>query len=88
MQIAIALLKGFDAGSTYGFFAPAGTPADVTARVNREINRTLTLKPVRDGLMATAAEPTPVSAPEFAAVMADDSRRFGAIVRERKIGLD
>jgi tripartite-type tricarboxylate transporter receptor subunit TctC len=81
-------LKGFDAGSTYGYFAPAGTPADVIARLNREINRTLALKPVRDRLTAIGAEPTPLSPAEFGAVTAADSERFGAIVRERRIGLD
>lgn len=81
-------LKGFDAGSTYGFYAPSGTPQDVISRLNREINRAMTLPVVRDRLAALGAEPTPGSPADLDAVMADDSRRFGAIVRERKIALD
>ena len=34
-------LKGFDADTVFGFYAPAGTPADVVSRLNREINRIL-----------------------------------------------
>ena len=81
-------IKGFDAGSTYGFLAPAGTPPEVVARLNAEINKILAQKPVRDRLMAIGAEPTPMSPAEFRAVLADDSRRFGAIIRERKITVE
>ncbi|MBL0421100.1 tripartite tricarboxylate transporter substrate binding protein [Ramlibacter sp. AW1] len=81
-------LKGFDAGSTYGFFAPANTPAEVVNRLNTEINRTMSLKPVRDRLMAIGAEPTQGTPQQFAAVLREDSRRFGEIVRERKITIE
>jgi tripartite-type tricarboxylate transporter receptor subunit TctC len=81
-------LKGFDAGTTYGFYAPTGTPPDVVARLNREINRALGLAPVRDRLTAIGAEPTPGTPADLTTIMADDSRRFGAIVRERKIVLE
>ncbi|UUX94520.1 tripartite tricarboxylate transporter substrate binding protein [Aquabacterium sp. J223] len=81
-------LKGFDAGSTYGLFAPAGTPADAVQRVNREVVRALGMKNVRDRIQSMGAEPTPGTPADLARITADDSRRFGAIVRERKIALD
>lgn len=81
-------VKGFDAGSTYGFLAPAGTPPDVVARLNAEVNKILANKPVRDRLMAIGAEPTPMSQAEFKTVLMDDSQRFGAIIRERKITVE
>ena len=34
-------LKGFDADTIFGFYAPAGTPEAVIARLNTEINRSL-----------------------------------------------
>jgi tripartite-type tricarboxylate transporter receptor subunit TctC len=81
-------IQGFDAGSSYGFLAPAGTPPEVVARLNTEINKILAQKSVRDRLMAIGAEPSPMSAAEFRTVLADDSRRFGAIIRERKITIE
>ena len=39
-------LKGFDAGTSHGFWAPAGTPAPIIERLNREINQTMTLPAV------------------------------------------
>ncbi len=86
--LAEAGLKGFDAGTTHGFYAPAGTPADVVARLNREINRILTLPAVRAQIATIGAEPTPLTPAQFAAVMADDSRRYGAVIRERGIKAD
>jgi tripartite-type tricarboxylate transporter receptor subunit TctC len=78
-------LKGFDADTLFGFYAPAGTPADVLARLNREINRILATPTVKERIAALGGEPAPMSPAEFGARMANDSKRFGAIVRERKI---
>ena len=78
-------LAVFDTGTTHGFWAPAGTPAPVIERLNREINQTMTLAPVIEVIRALGAEPTPISPAQFAAVIRSDSERFGKIIRERKI---
>lgn len=78
-------LKGFDADTVFGFYAPAGTPADVIGRLNREINRILGTTAVKDRIQALGGEALPISPAEFAAKASEDSRRFGAIIRERKI---
>jgi tripartite-type tricarboxylate transporter receptor subunit TctC len=78
-------LKGFDADTVFGFYAPTGTPAEVVARLNREINRILGTTAVKDRIQALGGEALPISPSEFAAKAAEDSRRFGAIIRERKI---
>jgi tripartite-type tricarboxylate transporter receptor subunit TctC len=78
-------LKGFDADTVFGFYAPTGTPLDVVSRLNREINRTLSLPAVRERIQALGGEPLAISAAEFAAKAQEDSVRFGAIIRERKI---
>ena len=78
-------LKGFDADTVFGFYAPAGTPPDVVSRLNREINRALGLPAVRDRIQALGGESLAISAAEFAAKASEDSARFGAIIRERKI---
>lgn len=78
-------LKGFDADTFFGFYAPAGTPPDIIERLNREINRALGLPPVRDRILALGGEPAPMTPAQFGAKAAEDSRRFGALIRERKI---
>jgi len=78
-------LKGFDADTVFGFYAPAGTPAEVVSLLNREINRILATTAVKDRIQALGGEALPLSPAEFAAKALEDSRRFGAIIRERKI---
>ncbi|WP_036593787.1 Bug family tripartite tricarboxylate transporter substrate binding protein [Ottowia thiooxydans] len=81
-------LTGFDAGQTHGFYAPAGTPAAVVERLNREINRVLATPAVKAQIETIGAEATPLTVPQFATVMADDSKRYGAIIKERNIKAD
>ena len=81
-------LKGFDAGTTHGFYAPAGTPPEIVAFLNIEINRILALSNVRSQITAIGAEPTPLTPAQFAAQMRDDSRRYAAIIKERNIQAD
>jgi tripartite-type tricarboxylate transporter receptor subunit TctC len=83
--LAEAGLKGFDAGTTHGLYAPAGTPAPIIERLNREVNAALALPAVKTQVATLAAEPTPMTPAQFAAVMREDSKRYGAVIRERQI---
>lgn len=82
-------LADFDIGTTHGFWAPAGTPARVIERLNREINRALALPAVIETVRVHGlAEPTPLSPAELLAVTQADSVRYARIIRERKITAD
>jgi tripartite-type tricarboxylate transporter receptor subunit TctC len=81
-------LKGFDADTVFGFYAPAGTPPDVVARLNREINRILGTPGVKERILALGGEALPLTPAEFGAKATEDSRRFSAIIKERKILAD
>lgn len=78
-------LKGFDADSYFGFYAPAGTPAAVITRLNTEINKILNSQATKDRIAALGGEAAPMSPQAFAAKAAEDSKRFGALIRERGI---
>ncbi|HEU5297251.1 MAG TPA: tripartite tricarboxylate transporter substrate binding protein [Burkholderiaceae bacterium] len=78
-------LKGFDADTVFGFYAPAGTPADVIAKLNGEINRILGTPTLRERIGALGGEPAPMTPTQFHAKAMEDSQRFGAIIRDRKI---
>jgi tripartite-type tricarboxylate transporter receptor subunit TctC len=81
-------LKGFDTGTTHGFWAPAGTPQAIVDRVNAEINKTLLMPAVADAIKALGAEPTPMSPAQFGALTKNDLNRYSVIVKERKITSD
>jgi len=81
-------LKGLDAGTTHGFYAPAHTPPAIVDYLNRTINQALAQPSVRSQIAALGAEPTPMTPAQFDAVMKDDSRRYAAIIKERHIRPD
>jgi tripartite-type tricarboxylate transporter receptor subunit TctC len=81
-------LRGFDADTVFGFYAPAGTPPEVVAQLNAQINRALALPAVKDRIAALGGEAVPGSPAEFHQRAAADSQRFGAVIRDRKISAD
>ena len=78
-------LKGFDADSIFGFYAPAGTPASIVARLNSDINKILGTQSVKDRITALGGEALPLTPQEFGNKASDDSKRFGALIKDRKI---
>ena len=78
-------LKDFDADTWFGFYAPAGTPQPVVAKLNAEINKVLASAAFTERMNAIGAVPVPMSPQEFAARAQTDSVRFGALIRTRRI---
>jgi len=78
-------LKGFDAGTTHGLYVPEGAPAAIVNRVNKEVNAALALESVKAQIASLAADPSPLTAAQFAAVMQGDSKRYGALIKEQHI---
>jgi tripartite-type tricarboxylate transporter receptor subunit TctC len=78
-------LKDFDADTWFGFYAPAGTPADVVAKLNTEMNKVIASKPFQDRMATIGAIPAGGTPQEFANRAKVDSDRFGALIRARNI---
>jgi tripartite-type tricarboxylate transporter receptor subunit TctC len=78
-------LKGFDADTFFGFYAPGSTPPAVITRLNTEINKVLRSPAFIQRMDAIGAIPAPMSPQEFAARGQADSQRFGQLIRDRKI---
>ncbi len=78
-------LKGFDADSWFGFYAPAGTPAAVVTRLNAEINKILRSPTFGERMMAIGGIPAPMGPQEFGARAQADSTRFGGLIKARNI---
>ena len=68
-----------------GFFAAAGTPEALIQRINADVNAVLQDAPVRAALEQQGLTPVGGSAAAFRELVANDTRRWGAIIR--RIGL-
>ncbi|MES2786694.1 MAG: tripartite tricarboxylate transporter substrate binding protein [Pseudomonadota bacterium] len=78
-------LKGFDADTWFGFYAPAATPPAVVTRLNTEINKILRSPAFTERMSAIGGVAAPMSPADFAARAQADSVRFGALIKERNI---
>src|SRR5262245_49889198 len=71
-----------------GLFLPAGTPAAIGLRLNREINKALAELGIRDSFLQSAQEPVGGSAEQFAALVHEDLAKYGRLVKELNIRVD
>jgi tripartite-type tricarboxylate transporter receptor subunit TctC len=78
-------LKGFDADSYFGFYAPAGTPPAVVTRLNTEINKIVRSPAFTERMAAIGGAPAPMSPQEFGERARTDSVRFGTLIKARNI---
>jgi len=63
--VAESGLAGFEYNLWVALFAPAGTPADVVDKINRDVNQVLRDADVRERMAALGAEAMPMSSAEF-----------------------
>ena len=69
----------------YGFFAPAGLPQDITAKLNAEAVKVMKAADTRERLGSQGFDLFPGSPQELAALMKSEYARFGKIVKDAGI---
>ncbi|TMH15392.1 MAG: tripartite tricarboxylate transporter substrate binding protein [Betaproteobacteria bacterium] len=75
-------LPGFEANTWHGVVVPAGTPAAIVARLNREIVAILHLPEVVERLSAQGAEAVGSTPEEFAAYIRSETAKWAKVVRD------
>ena len=80
--------KGFDGVQWYGIVGPAKLPAEITKRLNAEINKAIAAPALQQRLSAEAIDPMPMTPEQFGKFIQADIARWSALARERKISLD
>jgi tripartite-type tricarboxylate transporter receptor subunit TctC len=76
-----ATVPGYEASAATGIGAPRGTPADIVERLNREINAAFADPAMTARLADTGGMPLPGTPAEFATVLADETEKWGRVVR-------
>jgi tripartite-type tricarboxylate transporter receptor subunit TctC len=69
------------ASGWHGLFAPAGTPADVIARLNAALQPILASKALQDRIIQLGAEPAASTSEQLATILAGDLERLQPIVK-------
>jgi tripartite-type tricarboxylate transporter receptor subunit TctC len=81
-------VKDLTAFQWYGVLAPAGTPLDIVALLNREINKALTLPDVKERFTAVTLDITPGSPGDFLKLLQAEDQRWKEVLKQVRIRLD
>ena len=75
-------VPGFEATTWFAVFAPAGTPRDVVARLNAELQRVFKLPEVADKLKSLGLEPWISTPEELARYQATEITKWAKVVKD------
>jgi tripartite-type tricarboxylate transporter receptor subunit TctC len=86
--VAEAGLPGYAAGTWYGLFAPAGTPAPVLVRLSTAAREALAVPEVGTALVAQGVEPLAMTPEQFTEFAREEYAKWGGVIRSAGIKLD
>lgn len=86
--VAEAGLPGAESVAWYGIVAPAGTPADVLARLHDEITKAVNSPDVQEKFSGLGIVPASESRERFGKLMADESARFKELFKQINLVMD
>lgn len=81
-------LKGFEADSWFGLMVPAGTPRDIIAKLNAEVQKTLASQEVKDRLLAVGGFVQAGGPEQFATRLKSDIEKWGKVARAAKVRIE
>jgi tripartite-type tricarboxylate transporter receptor subunit TctC len=81
-------VPGFGAAGWQGFYAPLKTPADIIDKINREVNADMADPKHRARLVELGGAPEPGTPADFGKFVADETAKWGKVVREANVKVD
>ena len=86
--LAEAGIAGFDVSQWYGVVVPAGTPAEVTGKLNADFVELLKLSDVRARMIDMGADPVGNTSAQFGELIRSEIAKYQKIVKETKITIN
>jgi tripartite-type tricarboxylate transporter receptor subunit TctC len=81
-------LPGYETSTSYGIGAPKHVPAEIIDKLNKEINTALSDPKMKARLADLGSTVLPASPAEFGKLMADETEKWGKVVRAANIKPD
>ena len=81
-------LPGYEASDWYGICAPRGTPTEIINRLNVEINAGLADSRLKPRLAELGGTPLPGTSAEFGRLIAEETEKWGKVVRAAHMKAD
>ena len=79
--MAEAGMKGYETSTWGGILAPAGTPKDVVAKLNAEINKALAAQDVRQRMLDAGIEPAGGTPQQFTAFIQSEMAKWAKVAK-------
>ena len=86
--VAESGLAGFETVAWFGLFAPVGTPKEIVARLNREVNTIVAQPDTRERLLGLGMEPALGSPEDYTARQHADITKWKKVVAESGAKID
>ena len=74
-------VPSYEASQWYGFAAPKNTPAEIVDKLNKEINAAIADPAMKARLAAIGGETMPGSPSDFGTLIAEETEKWGKVVR-------
>src|SRR5215468_4276144 len=79
-------IPGYEAGSWFGLFAPAGTPHEIVAKVNQEVRRAFAEPEFRKSFLDRQYFESITGSPEdLATYLKSEEAKWGKVIRDAKV---
>jgi tripartite-type tricarboxylate transporter receptor subunit TctC len=78
-------VPGYEASSWTGIAAPKNTPAEIVDRLNKEINAALADPKMKAQFATLGAERMPMTPTDFGKFIAEETEKWGKVIREANI---
>ncbi|GJG97288.1 tripartite tricarboxylate transporter substrate binding protein [Cupriavidus pauculus] len=75
-------IPGYELSVWYGAFGPKNMPADLVARLNKEINRVMSLPEVKAKMDSIGVETATSTPQEFGKILRRDADRYGKLIKD------
>jgi len=81
-------VPGYEASVWYGIAAPKGTPPEAIEVLNKAINAALDDPKIQERVAQLGGSPMPMSPAEFGKLLADETAKWGKVVRAANISVE
>jgi tripartite-type tricarboxylate transporter receptor subunit TctC len=78
-------VPGYEASALYGVGAPKNTPPEIVDKLNKEINAGLADPKIKQQFADLGSVAMPMTPAEFGKLIADDTEKWGAVIRAANI---
>jgi tripartite-type tricarboxylate transporter receptor subunit TctC len=81
LPVVADFVPGYEASAWYGIGAPRGTPADIIGKLNGAINAMLADPALKARFVELGASVLPGSSADFGKLIADETDKWGKVIK-------